>query len=130
MKRLNRNPYSTYQVTNYQQRPPTPQNLPTLFSQVSHEFFLNLRTDSPYCAGVDGLLQAYFAALHNVQLYGPTNFAPVIRHVTKFAETYQVRTFAAVLPWVVADLWSNMAGLIVTNTSLASPRTAGSTSSS
>ena len=28
--------------------------------QVSHEFFLNLRQDTPYCSGVDGLLAAYW----------------------------------------------------------------------
>jgi len=56
--------------------------------QVSHEFFLNL-SDSPYCSGIDGVLAAYMNALFNVQLYGPTNFAPVIRHVTRFASAYQ-----------------------------------------
>jgi len=57
--------------------------------QVSHEFFLNLSSDSPYCAGLDGLLAAYYNSLNNVQLFGPTNFSPVIRHVAKFAEAYQ-----------------------------------------
>ena len=56
--------------------------------QVSHEFFLNL-TDNPYCRGMDGLLEAYQKAIHSVSLYGPTNFAPVIRHVAKFAKAYQ-----------------------------------------
>ena len=58
--------------------------------QVSHEFFLNLRQDSPYCAGVDGLLAAYWNAIQNIRLYGPTNFAPVINHVANFARAYQV----------------------------------------
>ena len=57
--------------------------------QVSHEFFLNLRQDSPYCAGVPGILQAYFTSLQNVTLYGPTNFAPVINHVARFANSFQ-----------------------------------------
>jgi len=57
--------------------------------QVSHEFFLNLSTQSPFCAGVDGLLAAYWHALQNVRLYGPTNFAPVINHVAQFARAYQ-----------------------------------------
>ena len=56
--------------------------------QVSHEFFLNLTTD-PYCSGVDGVLAAYYQSLHNVQLYGPTNFSYVIRHVARFARAYQ-----------------------------------------
>jgi len=57
--------------------------------QVSHEFFLNLRPDTPFCAGVDGLLAAYWQAIQTVRLYGPTNFAPVINHVANFARAYQ-----------------------------------------
>ncbi len=57
--------------------------------QVSHEFFLNLQQDNPYCNRVDGLLLAYLNALHNVTLYGPTNFSPVIKHVARFAQAYQ-----------------------------------------
>lgn len=58
--------------------------------QVSHEFFLNLRPDTPFCAGVEGLLQAYWHCIQSVRLYGPTNFAPVINHVANFARAYQV----------------------------------------
>jgi len=57
--------------------------------QVSHEFFLTLDQSQPYCQGIDGVLAAYHNSLHNVQLYGPTNFSPVIRHVAKFAEAYR-----------------------------------------
>ena len=53
--------------------------------QVSHEFFLNGRPDTPFCSGVEGILAAYRHSLSTVQLYGPTNFAPVINHVAKFA---------------------------------------------
>merc|ERR1712013_233132 len=56
--------------------------------QVSHEFFLNL-TQDPYCSGVDGILAAYHQSLNSVQLYGPTNFSPVINHVANFARAYQ-----------------------------------------
>jgi len=52
---------------------------------VSHEFFLNGHPSNPYCAGVDGILHAYSTALQTVQLYGPTNFSPVINHVARFA---------------------------------------------
>jgi len=54
---------------------------------VSHEFFLNL-ADNPHCEGVEGILAAYHHALNAVQLYGPTNFAPVINHVARFAAAY------------------------------------------
>lgn len=38
------------------------------------------------CAGV---LEAYKTCIRSVQLYGPTNFSPVIHHVAKFAQTYK-----------------------------------------
>eukprot|EP00096_Caligus_rogercresseyi_P007831 TRINITY_DN2592_c0_g1_i2.p1 TRINITY_DN2592_c0_g1~~TRINITY_DN2592_c0_g1_i2.p1 ORF type:complete len:543 (-),score=173.90 TRINITY_DN2592_c0_g1_i2:737-2365(-) len=56
--------------------------------QVSHEFFLNLRTDTPHCRGIEGIIQAYHTSLNGVQLYGPTNFAPVINHVARFASVH------------------------------------------
>ena len=56
--------------------------------QVSFEFFLNLST-SPYCSGVQGILEAYKTAITNVTLYGPTNFSPIINHVARFAQAYQ-----------------------------------------
>ena len=42
---------------------------------------------SPYCNGIPGVLQAYEMALVNVQLYGPTNFSPIINHVASMAAT-------------------------------------------
>ncbi|XP_040568299.1 copine-8 [Lepeophtheirus salmonis] len=56
---------------------------------ISHEFYLNLREDNPHCVGVEGILQAYYTSLNSVQLYGPTNFSPVINHVAKFAYAYE-----------------------------------------
>ncbi|CAH1784239.1 unnamed protein product [Owenia fusiformis] len=53
---------------------------------VSHEFFLNGHPTDPYCHGLQGLMQAYHHSLKTVQLYGPTNFSPVINHVAKFAQ--------------------------------------------
>lgn len=32
-----------------------------------------------------GVLEAYYNCLNRVQLYGPTNFAPIINHVARFA---------------------------------------------
>ncbi|KAL1130705.1 hypothetical protein AAG570_011946 [Ranatra chinensis] len=74
--------------------------------RVSHEFFVNFSTESPFCSRVQGVLEAYqncirylrFTYLQifillkffspQVQLSGPTNFAPVIRHVSKFAASF------------------------------------------
>ncbi|KAL5013366.1 hypothetical protein ScPMuIL_007636 [Solemya velum] len=52
---------------------------------ISHEFALNGNPNNPYCEGIDGVLAAYNKALYTVQLYGPTNFAPCINHVARFA---------------------------------------------
>jgi len=49
--------------------------------RVSHRFSLNLGTEDP-CYGVDGIINSYFNTLSCVQLYGPTNFSPVIDHVS------------------------------------------------
>jgi len=57
--------------------------------RVSHEFFVNMHPHNPYCSGISGVLDAYRSCIRQVQLYGPTNFSPVINHVAKFAETYQ-----------------------------------------
>lgn len=56
---------------------------------VSHEFFLNGNPQNPYCAGISGVMDAYQRTLAAVQLYGPTNFAPVVNHVAKFASAYR-----------------------------------------
>jgi len=53
--------------------------------RVSHEFFLNGDPGNPYCQGIEGILGAYRHSLSTVQLYGPTNFAPIINHVARFA---------------------------------------------
>jgi hypothetical protein len=57
--------------------------------RVSHEFFLNLSPSSPYCEGIDGVITAYHHALNSVQLYGPTNFAPVVNHVARVARSFK-----------------------------------------
>jgi len=57
--------------------------------EVSHEFFLTLDSSKPFCAGLEGILSSYYTTINNVQLYGPTNFSPVINHVAKFAQVYQ-----------------------------------------
>ncbi|XP_077101234.1 copine-3 isoform X2 [Siphateles boraxobius] len=54
--------------------------------QVSHEFPLNFNPANPFCAGVEGVVEAYRMCLPQVKLYGPTNFAPIINHVARFAQ--------------------------------------------
>ncbi|XP_064254974.1 copine-5-like isoform X5 [Passer domesticus] len=54
---------------------------------VSHEFPLNGDASNPACHGIAGVLEAYQRSLRHVQLYGPTNFAPVVNHVARSAAT-------------------------------------------
>uniref|UniRef100_A0A3Q2TJ41 Copine family member 9 n=1 Tax=Fundulus heteroclitus TaxID=8078 RepID=A0A3Q2TJ41_FUNHE len=53
--------------------------------KISHAFPLNSNTENPNCEGIEGVLEAYFHTLRTVQLYGPTNFAPVINQVARCA---------------------------------------------
>uniref|UniRef100_A0A4W4ER66 C2 domain-containing protein n=1 Tax=Electrophorus electricus TaxID=8005 RepID=A0A4W4ER66_ELEEL len=57
--------------------------------RVSHEFPLNGNIENPYCNGIEGILEAYHQSLKKVQLYGPTNFAPVVNHVARYAAAVQ-----------------------------------------
>ncbi|XP_039371807.1 copine-8 isoform X5 [Mauremys reevesii] len=67
--------------------------------RVSHEFALNGNPQNPYCNGIDGVMEAYYRSLKSVQLYGPTNFAPVINHVARIVDTRtQYAVPAAVTP--------------------------------
>lgn len=57
--------------------------------QVSFQFPLNDNPSHPYCSGVDEILIHYRAQLQAVELYGPTNFAPVINNTISIAKQYQ-----------------------------------------
>lgn len=46
-------------------------------------FYKNGNPQNPYCDGIEGVMEAYYRSLKSVQLYGPTNFAPVINHVAR-----------------------------------------------
>ncbi|XP_042366289.1 copine-3-like isoform X2 [Plectropomus leopardus] len=52
--------------------------------KVSHEFPINFNPSDPFCAGIEGVVQAYQQCLPQVKLYGPTNFSPIINHVAHF----------------------------------------------
>ncbi|XP_064288863.1 copine-9 isoform X2 [Passer domesticus] len=45
----------------------------------------NNNVENPSCAGIEGVLESYLQSLRTVQLYGPTNFAPVINQVAGIA---------------------------------------------
>uniref|UniRef100_A0A8C6TTM8 Copine family member IX n=1 Tax=Neogobius melanostomus TaxID=47308 RepID=A0A8C6TTM8_9GOBI len=53
--------------------------------KISHAFPLNGDNENSNCVGIEGVLESYFQSLRTVQLYGPTNFAPVINKVANCA---------------------------------------------
>ncbi|XP_046896185.1 copine-5 isoform X3 [Hypomesus transpacificus] len=77
--------------------------------RVSHEFPLNGNIDNPYCNGMEGILEAYHQSLKTVQLYGPTNFAPVVNHVASYAATVQDGSQYFVLLIITDGVISDMA---------------------
>ncbi|KAK5931689.1 hypothetical protein CesoFtcFv8_000044 [Champsocephalus esox] len=54
-------------------------------SKVSHDFAVNFNEENPECAGIQGVVEAYQACLPKLQLYGPTNIAPIIQKVANTA---------------------------------------------
>ncbi|XP_069489751.1 copine-5 isoform X5 [Ambystoma mexicanum] len=77
--------------------------------RVSHEFPLNGNSDNPHCNGIEGILEAYHRSLKTVQLYGPTNFAPVVNHVANYAAAVQDGSQYFVLLIITDGVISDMA---------------------
>ncbi|XP_026533425.1 copine-8 isoform X1 [Notechis scutatus] len=77
--------------------------------RISHEFALNGNPQNPYCSGIDGVMEAYYMSLKSVQLYGPTNFAPVINHVARYAASIKDGSQYFVLLIVTDGVISDMA---------------------
>ncbi|XP_074917448.1 copine-6 [Chelonoidis abingdonii] len=49
--------------------------------EVSHDFAINFDPDNPECERISGVIEAYKRCLPQIQLYGPTNLAPIINRV-------------------------------------------------
>ena len=64
--------------------------VPPTVNRASHCFALNGDIFDPEVDGLDGVVEAYKNALKNVNLYGPTNFAPIIELVCDMASEEQV----------------------------------------
>ncbi|KAM9845519.1 copine-8 isoform 1-T1 [Aulostomus maculatus] len=77
--------------------------------RVSHEFALNGNPQNPYCAGIDGVMEAYYQSLKSVQLYGPTNFSPVVNHVARYAASVKDGSQYFVLLIITDGVISDMA---------------------
>ncbi|RVE72643.1 hypothetical protein OJAV_G00039330 [Oryzias javanicus] len=59
--------------------------LPPDYQAAHHEFALNFNPSSPYCQGIQGIIDAYRMVLPKLRLSGPTNFSPIINHVASIA---------------------------------------------
>ncbi|KAJ8245438.1 hypothetical protein GJAV_G00270760 [Gymnothorax javanicus] len=77
--------------------------------RISHEFALNGNPQNPYCAGIDGVMEAYYQSLKSVQLYGPTNFSPIINHVARYAASVKDGSQYFVLLIITDGVISDMA---------------------
>ncbi|XP_051748301.1 copine-8 isoform X1 [Ctenopharyngodon idella] len=77
--------------------------------RISHEFALNGNPQNPYCNGIDGVMEAYYQSLKSVQLYGPTNFSPVINHVARYAASVKDGSQYFVLLIITDGVISDMA---------------------
>ncbi|KAK1163513.1 copine-7 [Acipenser oxyrinchus oxyrinchus] len=53
--------------------------------EVSHDFAINFNPDDDECEEIQGVVEAYQNCLPKIQLYGPTNVAPIISKVAKLA---------------------------------------------
>uniref|UniRef100_A0A2K5XT12 Copine-8 n=1 Tax=Mandrillus leucophaeus TaxID=9568 RepID=A0A2K5XT12_MANLE len=69
----------------------------------------NGNPQNPYCDGIEGVMEAYYRSLKSVQLYGPTNFAPVINHVARYASSVKDGSQYFVLLIVTDGVISDMA---------------------
>ncbi|NXK55734.1 CPNE8 protein, partial [Chauna torquata] len=69
----------------------------------------NGNPQNPYCHGIDGVMEAYYRSLKSVQLYGPTNFAPVINHVARYASSVKDGSQYFVLLIITDGVISDMA---------------------
>lgn len=56
---------------------------PAYLGSAASSLSQNGNQENPSCCGIDGILEAYHSSLRTVQLYGPTNFAPVVTHVAR-----------------------------------------------
>ncbi|MCJ8737344.1 hypothetical protein PDJAM_G00022760 [Pangasius djambal] len=53
--------------------------------EVSHDFAINFNPDDDECEEIQGVVEAYQNCLPKIQLYGPTNVAPIISRIGKQA---------------------------------------------
>uniref|UniRef100_A0AAY4B4H7 Copine VII n=1 Tax=Denticeps clupeoides TaxID=299321 RepID=A0AAY4B4H7_9TELE len=53
--------------------------------EVSHDFAINFNPEDDECEEIQGVVEAYQNCLPKIQLYGPTNVAPIINRIAKLS---------------------------------------------
>uniref|UniRef100_A0A671QZ59 Copine-8-like n=1 Tax=Sinocyclocheilus anshuiensis TaxID=1608454 RepID=A0A671QZ59_9TELE len=94
-------------IPNHYQRSLRPQQIRQLF--FFPIFLQNGNPQNPYCNGIDGVMEAYYQSLKSVQLYGPTNFSPVINHVARYAASIKDGSQYFILLIITDGVISDMA---------------------
>lgn len=54
-----------------------------------HDFALTFNPENPEVTGITGILEAYKRSIQSVQLWGPTNFSPIIQRVNNYVRNNQ-----------------------------------------
>ncbi|NXK88794.1 CPNE9 protein, partial [Formicarius rufipectus] len=88
--------------------------------KISHQFPLNNNAENPSCAGIEGVLESYLQSLRTVQLYGPTNFAPVINQVAGTAaqvtDGSQYHVLLIITDGVISDMLQTKEAIVTAST--------------
>lgn len=79
---------------------------------VSHQFPLNGNSSHPFCTNIQEILNYYRSTLSRVQLFGPTNFSPVILNTVEIARLYQDGKHYFVLLIITDGIISDMQATI------------------
>jgi len=71
--------------------------------QVSHMFPCNFNNQNPFVERLDGIVGAYTNAIRQIQLYGPTNFAPIIRQTAAMARQQDINSNEYFVLLIITD---------------------------
>jgi hypothetical protein len=64
--------------------------IPPYSQKANHCFAVNGNIFDPEVDGIDGVVNAYTHSINQVNLYGPTNFSPILELVNKYTEDMRV----------------------------------------
>ncbi|XP_016090511.1 copine-7 [Sinocyclocheilus grahami] len=83
--------------------------------EVSHDFAINFNPEDDECEEIQGVVEAYQNCLPKIQLYGPTNVAPIINRIAKQAAGKEPIKDASVSIFKVSVYGTALKGKFITN---------------